>query len=132
VAGSGSVRASSDSTSARPANVHHALGPFTSQPSRPSRRPRTARHFTAATSLPTPGSVTDTPTITSPEAIFGSHSRFCASVPPWSSALARISGRVISDPAAASEARESSSVVRIMARLPSSWPPYSSGIERPK
>jgi hypothetical protein len=45
------------------------------------------------------------PTITSPDAIRGSHWRFCASVPPWSSALVRISGRVISEPAAAREAR---------------------------
>ena len=70
--------------------------------------------------------------MTSPEASFGSQCCFCSSVPPPISALARISGRVISEPAAASEARESSSVVRIMARLPISTPPYSSGIERPK
>ena len=33
---------------------------------------------------------------------------------------------------AASDARESSSVVTTIATLPSSWPPYLSGIERPK
>ncbi len=70
--------------------------------------------------------------MTSPDASFGSQNFFCSSVPPPISALVRISGRVISEPAAASDARESSSVVRIMARLPISTPPYSSGIERPK
>ena len=129
---SGSVRASSASTLARPAKVHHAFGPWMRQPARPFSSARSARHFTPATSLPMSGSVTDTPTITSPEASFGSQWRFCASLPPWSSALLRISGRVISEPAAAREARESSSVVRIMARLPSSWPPYCSGMESPK
>ena len=68
----------------------------------------------------------------SPAAICGSQCRFCSSVPPSSSALVRISGRVISEPAPASEARESSSVVRIIARLPISEPPYSSGTARPK
>ena len=63
----------------------------------------------------------------SPAAIRGSQLFFCSSLPPWSSALVRISGRVISEPAAASEARESSSVVRIMARLPSSEPPIGLG-----
>ena len=64
------------------------------------------------------GSVTEMPTMISPAAIRGSQCRFCSSVPPWSSALVRISGRVISEPAAASDARDSSSVVRIIARLP--------------
>ena len=93
---------------------------------------RSARHFTAATSLPMSGSVTETPTITSPDAIRGSQWRFCSSVPPWSSAFVRISGRVMSEPAAARDARDSSSVVRIIARFPSSWPPNSSGTESPK
>ena len=64
------------------------------------------------------GSVTEMPTINSPAAIFGNQCFFCSSVPPAISALVRISGRVISEPAAASEQRESSSVVRIIARLP--------------
>jgi len=46
--------------------------------------------------------------------------------------LDRISGRVISDPAAASEARDSSSVVITIGTLPISTPPYSSGIDSPK
>ncbi len=132
LAGSGSVRASSASTSARPAKVHQDLGPLITQPSCPSTVARSARHLTPATSLPMSGSVTEMPTMISPAAMRGSQSRFCSSVPPWSSALVRISGRVISEPAAASEARESSSVVRIIARLPISTPPYSSGTERPK
>ena len=78
------------------------------------------------------GSVTEIAAIISPDASLGSHVCFCASVPPASSAFARISGRVISEPAAASDARDSSSVVRIIARLPSSWPPYCSGIDSPK
>ncbi len=72
------------------------------------------------------------PTIRSPEAISGSQRSFCSSVPPASSALARISGRVMSDPAAASDARDSSSVVITIATLPISTPPYFSGIESPK
>ena len=120
---SGSVRASRASTFARPAKVHHDLGPLITQTSRPFSWRRSARHLTEATSLPTSGSVTEIPTMISPAAIRGSQCFFCASLPPWSSALVRISGRVISEPAAASDARESSSVVRIMARLPSSEPP---------
>jgi len=91
-----------------------------------------ARHATAATSEPTLGSVTEIATMISPAAIRGSHARFWASVPPASSALARISGRVMSEPALASDARDSSSVVRIIARLPSSWPPNASGTDSPK
>ncbi|MEZ4365704.1 MAG: hypothetical protein R2939_05385 [Kofleriaceae bacterium] len=76
--------------------------------------------------------MTEIATMVSPLASRGSQRCFCASVPPASSALARISGRVMSEPAAASEQRDSSSVVRIMARLPSAWPPYASGMARPK
>ncbi len=129
---SGSVRSSTASTSARPAKVHQALGPSITQPSWPSTVARVARHFTPATSDPMSGSVTEMPAMISPEASFGSQCCFCSSVPPPRSAFARISGRVISEPAAASDARESSSVVRIIARLPISTPPYCSGIERPK
>ena len=118
--------------SARPANVHQALGPLMVQPATPSCVARSARHFTPATSLPMSGSVTLMPTISSPAAIFGSQWRFCASVPPARSALARISGRVISEPAAASDARESSSVVITMGTLPISTPPYCSGTDSPK
>ncbi len=118
--------------SARPAKVHQALAPFSTKPGTPSTVASSARHLTEATSLPTSGSVTEIPTMSSPEAIRGSHFRFCSSVPPPSSALARISGRVMSEPAAANETRESSSVVRIMGRFPNSVPPYSSGMESPK
>jgi hypothetical protein len=85
-----------------------------------------------ATSEPVSGSVTEIATIVSPEASLGRSACFCASVPPASKAFARISGRVISEPAAASETRDSSSVVTIIARLPSSWPPKCAGIDRPK
>ena len=44
LAGSGSVRASSARTLARPANVHHALAPLISQPGWPSTSPGSARH----------------------------------------------------------------------------------------
>ncbi|HVH05329.1 MAG TPA: hypothetical protein VNE71_04930, partial [Myxococcota bacterium] len=84
-AGSGFVRSRTASTFARPANVHHAFGPLITKPSRPPTVARSARHFTPATSLPMSGSVTEMPTMISPAAIFGSHSFFCASVPPWSS-----------------------------------------------
>jgi hypothetical protein len=122
--GSGLVRASSASTSARPAKVHHALAPEMSH--------RSARQRTEATSEPVSGSVTEMPTISSPAATGGSHFFFCASVPPFKSALVRISGRVIRLPAAASDAADSSSVMTIMARLPMPWPPYSSGTDMPK
>ena len=123
LAGSASVRVSIAITLARPANVHHALAPEMNQPGCPPCSPFSARTLTEATSEPVSGSVTETATIVSPAAIFGSHACFCASVPPASSALVRISGRVIRLPAAASEAFESSSVVRIMATLPMPWPP---------
>ena len=67
----------------------------------------------------------------SPLASLGSHSCFCRSVPPMTSARVRISGRVISEPPAPSEPRESSSVATTMARYspspPSENPPYSIG-----
>ena len=70
--------------------------------------------------------------MSSPAAIAGSHFRFWASVPPLSSALVRISGRVMRLPADASEATESSSVMTIITRFPMPWPPYSSGTDMPK
>ena len=126
--GSGVVRARRASTSARPANVHHAFAPEMSQPS----AVRSARQRTEATSEPVSGSVTEMPTMSSPAATGGSHLRFCPSVPPLSSALVRISGRVMRLPAAASEAAESSSVMTIITRLPMPCPPYSSGTDMPK
>src|SRR5437667_902653 len=102
--GSGLVRARSASTLARPAKVHHAFAPVRYQP--PS--PRSARQRIEATSEPVSGSVTEMPTISSPDAIGGSHFRFWASVPPLSSALVRISGRVNRLPAEASEEPERS------------------------
>ncbi len=129
---SGLVRASSARTSARPANVHQALAPVMNQPLCPPCSPRSARQRTAATSEPVSGSVTEMPTIRSPAATGGSQRCFCASVPPFKSAFVRISGRVSRLPAAASDADDSSSVIRIITRLPIPWPPYSSGIDIPK
>ena len=114
------VRASSAITSARPANVHHAFAPVIAQP--PGVALGATGDATRRRSRCS-GSVTEIAAMISPDASRGSHVCFCASVPPASSAFARISGRVISEPAAASDARDSSSVVRIIARLPSSWPP---------
>ena len=67
---------------ARPANVDHAFGPSMNQPTRPSCSPLVARQVTDATSDPTSGSVTETPTSNSPAAIGGSHCCRCSSVPP--------------------------------------------------
>ncbi len=72
-------------------------------------------HCTDATSDPMSGSVTPMPTSTSPVASFGSHSRFCSSVPPSSSARVRISERVSRLPAM-SDAADSSSVSTIIVR----------------
>ena len=72
--------------------------------------------ITPATSDPKSGSVTATPAMISPLASFGSHWRFCASLPPRIRARARISGRVMSDPPAPSEARDSSSVATTIPR----------------
>ena len=129
---SGSVRASSASTLARPEKVLHAFAPLMRQPRRPSCSAGVARVWSEATSEPMSGSVTAIATSTSPLAMRGSHSRRCSSVPPASSALERISGRVASEPAAASEAAESSSVITIIERSPMPVPPYSRGIEEPK
>ena len=46
----------------------------------------------------------------------GSHSCFCSSVPPFTSARVRISGRVMSDPPTPSDPRDSSSVATTMPR----------------
>ena len=81
-----------------------------SQPSSPF----VAVTFTPATSDPKSGSVTATAFITSAVASFGSHSSFCSSVPPFTSARVRISGRVMSEPPAPSEPRDSSSVATTM------------------
>ena len=98
---SGSVRASSMSTSARAPKVHHVFTPLISQP--PSVL--VAVTLMPATSEPKSGSVTATAFITSAVASLGSHSCFCSSVPPFSSARVRISGRVMSEPPAPSEPR---------------------------
>ena len=55
-------------------------------------------------------SVTVTPTMSSPLAMRGSHRCFCSSVPPFTSARVRISGRVINDPPMPSDPHDSSSV----------------------
>ena len=102
------------------------------QPRTPSCSAGSARVCTPALSDPMSGSVTDTATIVSPEAKRGSQYDFCSSVPPASNAFERISGRVASEPAAASEATESSSVMMIIGRSPIPVPPNSSGIEEPK
>ncbi len=109
---SGSVRASSNSTSARAANVHQVLTPLIVHP--PSTG--AAEVVTLATSEPKSGSVTATAPSTSAPASFGSHCCFCSSVPPWTMARVRISGRVMSDPPAPSDAHESSSVATTMPR----------------
>ena len=77
--------------------------------------------------------------MTSPLASWGSHSRFWASVAPWTRARARISGRVMSDPPTPSEPHDSSSVAirpspgSSPSRHPAvENPPYSSGIDNPK
>ncbi len=67
-----------------------------------------------ATSEPKSGSVTATAPITSAVASLGSHLCFCSSVPPCTSARVRISGRVISEPPAPSDAHDSSSVATTM------------------
>ena len=102
------------STSARAPNVHHVFTPLISQPS-PSVA-GVAVTLMPATSEPKSGSVTATAAITSAVASFGSHSCFCSSVPPFTRARVRISGRVISEPPAPSEPRDSSSVATTMPR----------------
>ena len=101
------------STSARAAKVDQVLVP------RISQSPAAVRLAAAeipATSEPKSGSVTATPAMISPVASLGSQVCFCASVPPRSKARARISGRVMSEPPAPSEARDSSSVATTMPR----------------
>ena len=75
---SGSVRASSMSTSARAAKVHQVLTPLTTQP--PSTG--VAEVTMPATSDPKSGSVTATAARISAEASLGSQCFFCSSVPP--------------------------------------------------
>ena len=80
--------------------------------------------------------MTATATIVSAVASRGSQYSFCSSVPPFTSALVRISGRVISEPPMPRLARLSSSVAITIARNspspPSLKPPYSAGTDRPK
>ena len=97
-------------TSARAANVHHVFTPRISQP--PSVLEAAVTR--PATSEPKSGSVTATATMVSPLASFGSHCRFCSSVPPFSSARVRISGRVMSDPPMPSAPQLNSSVATTM------------------
>ena len=75
---SGSVRASSISTSARAAKVHHVFTPLITHP--PSTG--VAAVTMLATSDPKSGSVTATAARISAEASLGSHCFFCSSVPP--------------------------------------------------
>src|ERR1700733_5229608 len=85
---SGSVRARTNSRSARAANVHQVLAPLMSQP--PSVR--VALVVSAATSDPQSGSVTAIAHKTSPLATGGSHEERCASVLPSRSARDRMFG----------------------------------------
>ena len=105
------------STSARAANVHQVFTPVMTQPlAPPGPAARVAVTFRPATSDPKSGSVTATAAITSAVASFGSQARFCSSVPPFTSARVRISGRVMSEPPMPSEPRLSSSVATTMPR----------------
>ena len=116
---SGSVRARSISTSARAPNVHHVFTPLMSHP--PSAF--VAVTFMPATSEPKSGSVTATAFMISAVASCGRKRCFCSSVPPFTSARVRISGRVISDPPAPSEPRDSSSVATTIPMYSDSPPP---------
>ena len=107
---SGSVRAKSMSTSARAANVHHVLTPLMAQPPGAGL----ADTLMPATSEPKSGSVTATATIVSPDAMRGSHRRFCSSPPPLTRARVRISGLVMSEPPTPNDPRDSSSVATTM------------------
>ena len=103
--------------------MHHVLTPLITHPGAPSwPSAGVAVTLSPATSLPKSGSVTATATITSPVASRGSQCFFCASVPPRTSALVRISGRVISDPPIPRLARLSSSVAMTIARYSASPP----------
>lgn len=75
---SGSVRAKTMKTSASGALVMYRLAPLITQSS-PSRW---ARVVSVDGSDPASGSVSANDARTSPEAILGSHSAFCSSVPP--------------------------------------------------
>ncbi len=86
--------------------MHHVFTPLMSHPPAVGE----AAVITPATSDPKSGSVTATAPITSAVASLGNHSIFCSSVPPWTRARVRISGRVIKEPPAPSEAHDSSSV----------------------
>ena len=97
---------------ARPAKVAHVLTPLIRYP------PSVAVALTLrlATSEPKSGSVTMTPTMSSPLAMWGSQRRFCSSVPPRTIARVRISGRVMSEPPTPSEPQDSSSVATTIPR----------------
>ena len=129
---SGSVRASSTSTSARAANVHQVLVPLTTQPS----ATLVAEVLMPATSLPKSGSVTAMAASTSPEARRGSQRSFWARVPPLIRARVMISGLVMSEPPMPRPPHDSSSVATTMPRYsdspPVAKPPNSSGTDRPK
>ena len=100
---SGSVRARSIRTSARPANVHHVFTPL--MPIAAVVRVRRRRFtFTPATSEPKSGSVTATATISSPDAMRGSQPLLLLLGAALDEARARISGRVMSDPGHAERA----------------------------
>ena len=115
-----------------PANVLQVFAPLSTQPS----PVWVAFNFMDATSEPKSGSVMATAQRVSPEAIPGSQRDFCSGVPPSMIARARISGRVMREPAPPRDTRDSSSVTTIIPRVSSlpfgNRPPYCSGTERPK
>ena len=80
--------------------------------------------------------MTATAAMTSAEASFGSQWAFWSSVPPANRARVRISGRVINEPPAPSDAFDSSSVATTIPMYslspPSLNPSYSTGTLRPK
>ena len=97
---------------ARPANVAQVLTPLIFHP--PSAG--FAATDTAPASEPKSGSVTITATMSSPLAMPGSHRFFCSSVPPFTMARVRISGRVMSDPPIPRLPHDSASVATTMPR----------------
>ena len=109
---SGSVRASSMSTSARAANVHQVLTPLMpSPPSAVGGRDLDAGHVGAEVGL---GHRHRGHDLAGGQR--GSQACFCSSVPPCTAPGSRISGRVMSEPPTPSEPRDSSSVATTMPR----------------
>ncbi len=103
--------------------MHHVFTPLIAHPAAPpGPGAGVAVTVRPATSLPKSGSVTATATIASADASLGSQCCFCSSVPPFTRARVRISGRVISEPPMPRLARLSSSVATTIARYSSSPP----------